>query len=373
MQTLIAPYLEEQGLRQGVIGPVVASYSVAALVFRGVTGLAYRRERVFLLVSAGCVIEAIGFVTVARTSDPWLLSSALALTGAGFAMASTGGLAAIMDVTSGRDAGSSMAWYTGCIGAGYGMAGFLGGWLGDKIGLSPALTAVAAIPLVAGLALGVGLRRISRNGNSDLSASGLGPPAGGLRAVVSATTPGVWLAALTALHINLLSGVLITFFPLYGLAVGLSLTQIGALTGFHSAAGSLVRFLAPPLFKRVHYRKVLPWAVIFGALAVCALTVSPAFFGLLTAWLGIGMSRGLLRVSSAALAADSSPADSRGASSAVYLAGLDIGKIIGPVVGGLGVEVLGYRLTFLTAGGAFPLLYFGLRHVVLKREGQSSP
>lgn len=371
MQVLIAPYLEGEGLSQGAIGRTVAVCSVTALVFRFVTGSVYRPERTVWLVPAGCVLEALAFVLIARSSDPLLLTALVAMNGAGFALASTGGLAAIMDVTDGRDAGAVMGWYTGFIGAGYALAGFVGGWLGDRVGIASALTLLAVVPLVAGTALGSGLRRLPAGGApADDLAVDPAPSRWHALAGFRNAGPIVWLAVVVAMQINLVSGVLGTFFPLYGLAIGLSLTQVGALTGMHSAVSSAVRFLTPPLFRRVSHRSVLPWMVVLGGLAVAALTISTAVWVLAIAWAGVGLSRGLLRVSSAALVTEATGSAGRGAASGLYLAGLDVGKIIGPVLGGLGVEALGYEPTFLITGAVVPAVYFALRAVIARGARQ---
>ena len=39
-----------------------------------------------------------------------------------------------------------------------------------------------------------------------------------------------------------------TYFPLYGLSIGLTLTQIGMLSGIHGILAAGVRFASGPLF-----------------------------------------------------------------------------------------------------------------------------
>ena len=372
---LLAPYLELRGLTQVVIGQVAAAYSVAALGFRFVTGSLYRPQRTVWLVPGGCVLQAVAFYLTALTGDPLLLTLLVGLNGAGQALASTGGLAAIMDVTDGRNAGSIMGWYTGCIGAGYALSGFLGGWLGDVVGLVDALKLLAAIPLVAGIALTAGLRRIVDPGTAPDAAPSDGPAAPRARFLAGFRHAGpmVWLAATVGLQINLISGVLMTFFPLYGLAIGLSLTQIGMLTGIHSGTSSVVRFVTPPLFRRISHRSVLPWMVLLSGAALVGLTTSTALGALALAWLLIGVSRGFLRVSSAALVTEAVRGPRRGAASGIYLAGLDVGKIIGPIAGGVAVEALGYETTFLLTGLIVPAVYFGLSGMIARRNRAPAP
>lgn len=364
VQLLLAPHLQERGVSAGAIGPIVAAYSVAALCFRFVTGVVYRAHLIRYLVPGGCLLQAVSFLWLANSSSPVLLGAATATTGVGFAIASTGGLAAVMELRRRGNAGVVMGWYTGCLGAGYSLAGFVGGAAGDALGLPRAITTLSILPLLAGVGLAMAVWRIEAE-PPTASATRASP-----LALLTGAGPYVWLAFFCALHINLLSGVLLTFFPLYGLAIGISLTQVGTLTGMSSGVSSAIRFSAPAIFRRVSYRSVLPWMVLLGSIATAALTLSAAYALLAAAWIGIGLSRGILRVSSAALVMDTNDGSDRGrgAASGLYLAGLDVGKIIGPVAGGAVVSAAGYRVTFLLAGLAVPVVFFAFYTVLTVRE-----
>jgi MFS family permease len=360
IQILISPHLQAKGVSAPLIGPIVGAYSVASLCFRFITGAVYRADRIRYLIPGGCLLQAASFVLLANSEAPTLLTIATMLNGTGFAIASTGGMAAVMELRPASNAGILMGWYTGCISAGYAASGFLGGLAGDLLGIQTAITTLAALPVLAACGLAMAVWRIEPSGGNADKADDPKATGGRLRGLRD-VHPFVLLAFFCALHINLLSGVLHTFFPLYGLAIGLSLTQIGSLSGMSSAVGSAIRFASPALFKRVSYRALLPWMVILGGLAVAGLTISTVFIVLAVGWIGIGASRAVLRVSSAALVMDASSAGSdrgRGAASALYMSGLDLGKIIGPVAGGFSVEALGYEWTFLIAGFGVPLAFF---------------
>jgi MFS family permease len=74
----------------------------------------------------------------------------------------------------------------------------------------------------------------------------------------------------------------------------------------------------------------------------------------------------LLRVASGALVMDE--AGGRvGPASGVYLAGLDLGKVVGPTVGGFGAGAIGIRSTFLAASVGLPLVYFVLTALTSRR------
>lgn len=369
VQLLLAPHLQFQGVAPSVIGPIVAAYSGAALAGRFVTGAAYRASRIRWLVPLGCLLQAASFLVLAGAVSPFVLAVATATNGMGFAIASTGGLAAVMELRPGANAGALMGWYTGCIGAGYALANFAGGLAGDLLGTNRAITVLAALPVAAALGLGAATWRLVGRGGVDGEADTPKASAlslGGLRSM----SPYVWLAFFCALHINLLSGVLLTFFPLFALSIGLSLTQVGTLTGTSSAVSSALRFATPAIFRRVPYRRFLPWMVVGGSLAAAALTISRLYLVLALAWIVLGVSRAILRVASAALVMDAAPAGdrARGAASGIYMAGLDVGKIIGPLAGGVAVGRLGYEPTFLLAGLGVPVVFFVFYHRLRRRE-----
>jgi MFS family permease len=182
--------------------------------------------------------------------------------------------------------------------------------------------------------------------------------------------PFVWLAFFVTLYINLVSGVVLTFFPIYGLAIGLTLTQIGVLQGIHGATAAAIRFLSGIFFRFVSYQRTLPLMVAASGISVAMIGGVKVFVVLAVAWGALGLTRGLLRVASAALVMDSAgKLDSRrGAASGVYLAGLDLGKVLGPIVGGVGADTIGLRATFLVVSGAFPALYFVLAGLLRRRH-----
>lgn len=356
VQLLLGPFLQDRGLPPAVIGPLVAGYSIASLMARLFTGFFYRPDSARYLVPAGCLLQAASFLVLAATDSVTVYAIAIATNGFGFAVASTGGLASVMELRAGTSAGSLMGWYTGFIGAGYALANIVGGIAGDVLGLPRAISALALLPVVAAAGLALSLRGIG----ASVERAGAKSRERGVRLdAFRRVGPFVWLAFMCALHINLLSGVLLTFFPLFALSIGLSLTQIGALTGLSSGVSSVFRFLSPGLFSRVPYRPFIPWMVVLGGVATAALVLSRSYAFLAVVWIAIGLSRAVLRVSSAALVMDSvaTPED-RGAASGIYLSGLDIGKMVGPILGGFTVSTLGYEATFLITGLTVPFVFF---------------
>lgn len=354
IQVLVAPLLQGKGLAQTVIGVVVGAYSASALLFRLAGGSLLQGARIGRLIPLGSLLSALSFLILPRLTDPLLLSATMALNGLGFALVSTGGLVAIIAAREGRASGPLMGWYNGFISIGYSLAGFIGGVVADRLGLELGIRGLALIPLLTACVMWSVLRRIPPESLVPPSRpASTGPTKNRYRRL----SPLVWLAFFVTVHINLLAGVLSTFFPLYGLVIGLSLSRIGALQGFHSAAASVIRFMTPLIFRAVRPRSLQPWMVILGGLAVTGLAIVFDYRLLLGCWAVLGLTRGILRVSSSALMMDSSDGHDRGTASGVYLAGLDVGRIVGPLLGGVSVQLLGYRGTFLFAGLLTPLIF----------------
>jgi MFS family permease len=351
---LVAPLLESQGLTQSLIGLVVGAYSVSALVFRVAGGSLLQGTRVALLVPLGSVLSATAFLILPSLSNPLLLASAMALNGLGFALVSTGGLVAVMAAREGHASGPLMGWYSGVISIGYALAGFTGGFVADRVGIGVGIRGLSIIPFATAFVMGLVLRRIpSRQLSPPVQPIAISRSENRYRQL----SPLVWLAFFVTVHINLLAGVLSTFFPLYGLTIGLTLTRIGALQGVHSAAASVIRFLTPLLFRVIAPRRLQPSLAVLGGSAVALLALVVDYRLLLLCWMMLGLTRGILRVSSSALMMDASDGRDRGTASGIYLAGLDVGRIIGPLLGGASIQFLGYRGTFLAAGLVTPVIF----------------
>jgi predicted MFS family arabinose efflux permease len=364
---LLSPYLEARGLAEATIGVVMSAYGVASLVTRLPAGLAYSARRAGRLVTAGCLLSAVAFLLLPFASHAIVLTALVGLDGVGFAAATTGVMAGLIDRRPpGAEAGTVMGWYSGSVGAGYAISGFVAGMAGDAFGIRTAIFLLASIPLVGSVLLPAAL------GRPDPDRSASPPEPFSLRARVAAllrAPSAVWLAFLVTLYINLVSGIMFTFFPLYGLAIGLSLTQIGVLTGIHGSVAAAIRFASAMVFRKVSYRGALPAMVLVSGAAIVTLGTVEVYAVMAVCWGAIGLARGILRVASGALILDEAAGgdSGRGGASAIYLAGLDLGKILGPIVGGLTAEAVGLGPTFVALGAAFPALYLVASAALMRR------
>ncbi|MGH8946212.1 MAG: MFS transporter [Acidimicrobiia bacterium] len=353
---LIGPYLHEISLSEGLIGVVMILYGVGALLSRFWSGAFYRTGRAPVMIASAGAMMAAAYVAIPLVTDPVGLAAILALNGAAYSMATTSGLAAVADRHPIEgNAGSVMGWYTGATGAGYAIAGFLAGALADTVGIRQTLVIVAVFPLVSGLLLAWILRLSIGDARISLRTEPIS-----IRHLIRRLPSGVWMAFFVAFYISMVNGGLFTFFPIHALAIGLTLTHVGIMTGVHGSAATGIRFLSGPIFRFVPYRRVLPFAVALNGLALMWLSFTESLLLLVTAWAVIGLTRGVLRVASGALVIDAATTSDRerGVSSTVYLAGLDLGKILGPLLAGGIAEIVGLRSSFALVGVLFVAIFF---------------
>lgn len=367
LSLLLPPYLRGLGLTATLIGAVVAASGAAALLTRLPAGLSYRRGRAVPLIVVGTVASSTAFVLIPAATHPLALAMLVAVDGAGFALTSTVAMAAVVDRRPpATRLASLLGWFTGSIGLGYSLAGFAAGSLGDAIGVPAAIRVMAFVPILAAGVMAVALRLLP---TEDREAASPPLPARG-RAWLRALPAGVWIAFFVSLYINLVNSAFHTFFPIYGLSIGLTLTQVGALSGIHGFMASIVRFGSGLLFLRLEYRRLLPFLVVASGGAVVMLAVPVGFVAFALTLAGLGLTRGVLRVAAGALAVEEAGASARdrGGASGIYLAGLDLGNFVGPVLGGIGAELVGIRGMFPLIGVLFPALYLVLSATIRARR-----
>ena len=354
---LYAPYLDRYGYVVPAIGALSALLAIFRLVSRVPSGATYRPERAKGHLIFWLIVFTAATSGFALAGGSIVLVAALTIVhGYAFGALGTYNLAATIDLTGGQRAGAVMGWYTAALSTGYAIGAFVGGAVADRIGVDLALASIGALPALSAV-LVVPMPAMAAAPDAEQRAPGLR----GLIAAHWRVDPRVWLAFLIALYINVLSDSVDTFFPLFGLSIGIPLAASGALKGLKSGAATFIRFISGAVFRFVDHRTVNFWSVLlFGATTIVLGWVSSLglFFAL---FLAAGIARGLLRVTSAASIAElRAEGHDVGIASGVYNMGLDLGAIVGPAVGGLVGDAVGLGTMFQLVGVASLLAYFAV-------------
>jgi MFS family permease len=331
-EIVYSPYLASYGYSLSLIGFLTSLFAVLQLASRVPVGVAYRAElakRQYALAQIAFGVATGGF---ALANGAALAVVALSVV-SGFAFGAIGtlGLAMAIDVSGGRRAGASMAWYTMAISTGYALGSLVGGSLAVTVGLAATLGVAGLLALAATVGV-VALPSLDRAPVTFDRGDGLG----GLVRAAAQVDSRVWLAFVIVLYLNILQDSIDTFFPVFAPTIGISLAVVGVLRALKSGAGVFIRFTVAFLLDAIDYRRATLVAVVAAALATASIPLTSVPLLLAPIFVLIGLTRGVLRATSAATIAELR-AEGRdvGLASGVYNSGLDVGAIIGPTLGGL--------------------------------------
>jgi predicted MFS family arabinose efflux permease len=343
VEIIYPPYLAGYGYALSLIGFLTSLISLLQLFSRVPAGMAYRAHRAKSQYAVALVVFGLSTSGLAFASGQGVPIALLSLLhGFAFGAIGTLGLALAIDVSGGRGVGAAMAWYTAAISTGYALGSLVGGSLAETIGIPSTLGFIGVLPLVAAVAV---LALPPLEGSPQVFDRGKGLR--GLLAAGARLDSRVWLAVVIVLYLNVIQDSLDTFFPVFAPTVGISLAVVGVLRAIKSGAGIFMRFSVAVLLHAVDYRRVTLVAVIAAAVAAAAVPLTSSALLLAPIFIVLGLTRGVLRATSAANIAELR-AEGRdvGLASGVYNAGLDIGGIIGPALGGAVASVFGIAHMF---------------------------
>jgi MFS family permease len=334
------------------IGLVVGAFSFTAFFLRPLAGIqADRRGRRMLMVVGASVFALSVAGYLVATSVPVLVAMRL-LTGVGEALFFVAAVSANMDLAPPERRGEAMSFASLALYLGIGIGPFVGEAVIERLGFRAAwLVAIVLASLAAALAL----RLPSMTPPQEVSASArprLVHPAGLL--------PGlVLLAALWGM-----AGFL-AFVPLYALDLGMS--GAGLVLGLFAGIVVLIRSVGARIPDRLGASRATRIALVLSAvgLAVMGLWREPAGLVLGAAILGVGVA--LFTPALFALAANSVPANERGAVMGTTSAFLDLAFGLGPATLGFVAAGVGRSGTFL-AGAVVAVA--GLVLVVVSKLGR---
>jgi len=329
LTVLIPVHLARNGhLSTAAIGLVVGAFGLSSLVARLPVGLAYTARRGNAFLVAGALLNAAAYALLPVVHGAPLFALLMALNGIGWSIATTAQLALLVArPPGGVSTAAAMGWFSGATGLGNMAAGVLGGFIADQIGLGPTFYVLAVTPVIGALLM------VRTSQVLEQPAEEAERPSWRL---LGQMPLALWAGVLVMFFINGLNALQNTFYPVLAVAAGLSLTQIGAASSLRSWASSSSRFGSGPLFQRFDPAGLTLPLIVLGALATVAIpSVIDSFLLQIPLFVLTGLSRGLLRVTGSADAFDAVGDRGHGLTSALLYGGLDLGKIVLPVVGGV--------------------------------------
>jgi predicted MFS family arabinose efflux permease len=346
--TVIPPYLDHMRTPVALIGTLISLGPVFALLSRLPMGMAYNQARARLLLSTA--ILAMGFTNFffSFATDSVAFAVVQSLNGFAYGAVTTLYMAFYVDsLARDENRNHAMGYYVGSLALGYSTGNFLGGLIADHWGYAWTFQLGALLsPVSVGLLWllhgpgSTGERKVTGRGDAKLASRE------SLRALLE---PELATVVIVALFLNLLHQMGGVFISLYGLAVGMSLTQIGVIRAAYAGCNAITRPISGHVVNRIGHRSLSYFGLPLQSLVLVLIPLFSGFSTVLFVYVASGLLRAIVVVANAVGLVQDVPESRvrRGLASGVYNAAGDLGNILGPSVGGFIAHATGIASVFV--------------------------
>ena len=153
--------------------------------------------------------------------------------------------------------------------------------------------------------------------------------------------------ACTHLTHDICAGLLVALLPLIKADLELSYLQSGLLLTAYTITSGLSQFLGGLAGDRINRKLVIVTGLVGVGLTTMAVGLSSSYYPMLIVLVMLGIMSGAYHPSAASILSSYFGEARRGKVIAVHMVGGSTGFAIGPVLGGLMAQALGWRLTFI--------------------------
>ena len=356
-------YAESMGASATQLGLLFASFSLMQFLFSPLWGRYSDRigRRPVLLL--GLTGMAISFVLIGLSQALWMLFAARILGGVISSSLLPSAMAYVADSTPPQQRGQAMGLMGAAMGLGMIFGPAIGGFLGA---FSPAMPFFVAagltiiVALFAALFLPESLPSQAREEVHARPQQGYRPPSAYSQLFHALRSPVGLLLMLGFLSTMALAS-LFGIFALFAQAkFGFGESEMGAIfvaLGIISALGQGV--LVGRMISRWAEERVIQVSLVLSGFGFLGLTLAYDLASLigLTALLGLGTS--LLGAPLTSLISQRTPPDQQGTIMGVFNSYQSLGRIVGPLLGGVVFDLWGPEYPFVMAGVVFLLTWLG--------------
>lgn len=369
--TVIPPYLDHMKIPVALIGTLISLAPIFALMARLPVGLLYKRESARRLVSLAILAMGGTNFLYGFAYNAWTFAMVHCLNGFAYSAVTTLYMAFYVDsLAPEENRNHAMGYYVGVLAVGYSTGNFFGGWIADHWGYSRTFQLGALLSLVAVALLwlmhepsGTGGSKAKEKENAKLTSKE------SLKALLE---PGLATVVLVALFLNLLHQMGGVFISLYGLSVGMSLTQIGVIRAGYAGINAVTRPISGHVVNKIGHRSLSYFGLPLQSLILMLIPLFTGFGSIMFVYVVSGLMRAIVIVANAVGLVQDVPESRvrRGLASGVYNAAGDLGNILGPSIGGLIAHATGIASVFVIGSIGSTVLFF-LGVFLVRRLGQT--
>ncbi|MGH7831644.1 MAG: MFS transporter, partial [Candidatus Binatia bacterium] len=296
---IIPPFLDELRVPVAMIGAIISLGPIFALLSRIPVGMAYAEDRAPLLIALSVLTMGIANFFYSMVVDSLTFALIHAVSGFAYGAATTLFLAFYVDSLGPEENRShAMGYYVGSLAVGYATGNFLAGLIADQVGYGTTFRIAALLSLVP-IALLWFLRWPDGQGTvrDKKKLSSQSTFTDSLKAIFE---PGLAAIAVVSLFLNLLHQIGGIFISLYGLAVGLSLTQIGVIRASYALCNAVARPLCGHGVHKFGHRRLSYAGLPIQSALMMLVPLFTGFGTILAVYVSAGLLRAVAIVANAA-------------------------------------------------------------------------
>jgi predicted MFS family arabinose efflux permease len=363
--TIIPPYLDHMRIPVAAIGTLISLGPVLALMSRLPMGMAYNQARARVLVSLAVVAMGCTNFLYSFATDGLTFALVHSLNGFSYGAVTTLYMAFYVDsLAPDENRNHAMGYYVGSLALGYSTGNFFGGLIADHWGFGATFKLAALLSLVSVALLwffhgpgGTGSGKLKERDKAILTSK---------ESLKVLLEPQLCTVVIVALFLNLLHQMGGVFISLYGLAVGMSLTQIGVIRAAYAGCNAVTRPISGHVVNRIGHRGLSYFGLPLQSLILMLVPLFIAFGPILVVYVASGFMRAIVVVANAVGLVEDVPESRvrRGLASGVYNAAGDLGNILGPAIGGFIAHATGIASVFVIGSlGSTALFLLGVLFV----------
>ena len=363
--TIIPPYLDHMRIPVAAIGTLISLGPVLALMSRLPMGMAYKQARARVLVSLAVLAMGCSNFLYSFATDGLTFAIVHSLNGFSYGAVTTLYMAFYVDsLAPDENRNHAMGYYVGSLALGYSTGNFFGGLIADHLGYAVTFQSAALLSLVSVALLwlfhgpgGTGSGKSKERHMTKLTSK---------ESLKVLLEPKLCTVVIVALFLNLLHQMGGVFISLYGLAVGMSLTQIGVIRAAYAGCNAVTRPISGHVVNKIGHRGLSYFGLPLQSLILMLVPLFTGFGTVLVVYVASGFMRAIVVVANAVGLVEDVPESRvrRGLASGVYNAAGDLGNILGPAIGGFIAHATGIASVFVIGSlGSTALFLLGVLFV----------